>query len=444
MSAPDRTRVGAATSDVLAAGFSTEPYWTDGLPPFAPPRRNIGERADVAVVGGGYAGLSAALTLARSGKSVAVFEATRVGSGASSRSAGSLGHVPKAGLADLKARYGESVAHRVYVEARQAREYVETLVREHQIDCGLRTSGRFIAAHSERAFAKLRDSLPELQDTWGAVELVPREAQRAVIGSDAYFGGLRLATAATLQPALLHRGLARAAVSAGAHVLQETRVTDISHDTSGFTVVTTAGAIKASAVVIATNAETGRETPTLRRLRRRMAVIPAYVVVTEPIAPDRIRRILPSNGPVSDTCKIIHYMAPNENGQRLVMSARAGRSDGGLHEKARRVFGYFAARFPDLQGVRVTHCWTGRFALPSDWIPHVGIEDGLYYVLGCCGTGVPMSTYLGHKLALKILGQDAGSTVFDRPLPPMSAWKRSPALLPLAVRAYDLRDRLFR
>ncbi len=429
---------------MLASGFSTEPYWTDGLAPFEPPLREVSRKVDVAIVGAGYAGLSAALTLARAGREVVVFEATRVGDGASSRSAGSLGHVPKAGLADLKARYGESVAHRVYAEAREAREYVETLVREHQIECGLRTSGRFIAAHSPRAYARLEQSLPELRETWGAVELVPREKQRTVIGSDAFCGGLKLATAATLQPALLHRGLARAAVSAGARVLQETRVTDIAAETTGFTVATQTGTVHARDVVIATNAETGSETATLRRLRRRMAVIPAYVVVTEPIAADRMMRILPSQGPVSDTFKILHYMAPNEDQQRLVMSARAGRSDGGLREKARRVFGYFSERFPDLRGVRVTHCWTGRFALPSDLVPHIGIEDGLYYVLGCCGTGVPMSTYLGHKLALKILGQDGGSTVFDRPLPAMSAWQRSPALLPLAVRAYALRDRLFR
>lgn len=429
---------------MLAPDFSTEPYWTDGLEPFVPPPREAGRRVDVAIVGAGYAGLSAALTLARAGCDVAVFEATRIGAGASSRSAGSLGHVPKAGLADLTARYGETVAHRVYAEAREAREYVETLVREHQIECGLRTSGRFIAAHSPRAYAKLERSLPELRETWGAVELVPRDKQRAVIGSDAFFGGLKLATAATLQPALLHRGLARAAVSAGALVLQETRVTDIAPDAAGFTVTTEAGAVHADNVVIATNAETGKETATSRRLRRRMAVIPAYVVVTEPIPADRMMRILPSQGPVSDTFKILHYMAPNENQQRLVMSARAGRSDGGLKEKARRVFGYFSERFSDLRGVRVTHCWTGRFALPSDLIPHIGIEDGLYYVLGCCGTGVPMSTYLGHRLALKILGQDSRSTVFDRPLPAMSAWQRSPALLPLAVRAYALRDRLFR
>lgn len=429
---------------MLAPDFSTEPYWTDGLEPFVPPPREAGRRVDVAIVGAGYAGLSAALTLAGAGRDVVVFEATRIGAGASSRSAGSLGHIPKAGLADLKARYGETVAHRVYAEAREAREYVETLVREHQIECGLRTSGRFIAAHSPRAYAKLERSLPELRETWGAVELVPRDKQRAVIGSDAFFGGLKLATAATLQPALLHRGLARAAVSAGALVLQETRVTDIAPEAAGFRVTTEAGAVRADNVVIATNAETGKETATLRRLRRRMAVIPAYVVVTEPIPADRMMRILPSQGPVSDTFKILHYMAPNENQQRLVMSARAGRSDGGLREKARRVFGYFSERFSDLRGVRVTHCWTGRFALPSDLIPHIGIEDGLYYVLGCCGTGVPMSTYLGHRLALKILGRDRRSTVFDRPLPATSAWQRSPALLPLAVRAYALRDRLFR
>lgn len=429
--------------DVLAQDFSCEPYWTHGLPAFTA-GGTVASDLDVAVVGGGYAGLSAALSLARGGARVAVFEAGMIGEGASSRSAGSLSHVPKAGLADLQARYGAAVARRVYGEARQAREFVEDLIRTQQIACSLRRSSRFIAAHSPRAFAKQQKLLPGLREGWGEVALVARDQQRREIGSDAFFGGIRLATAATLQPALLQHGLARAAVQAGAGIRQRDAVTDIRRDGAGFAVTTQAGGCSARAVVIATNAETGRHIPAFRALRRRMAVMPAYALATEAIGEARVAKILPSLGPVSDTCKILHYMAPNEDRTRLIMSARAGQSDGGLHEKARRIFGFFAARFPELRGVRVTHCWSGRFALTGDWVPHIGVQDGLHYVLGCCGTGIPMATYLGHKVAQRILGAAGAETVFDRPLPGMPAWKRSALLLPLAVRGYALRDRLFR
>jgi len=428
--------------DVLAPDFSCEPYWTDGLAPFASSDPATRTPLDVAVIGAGYAGLSAALTLAGAGAAVAVFEARNIGDGASSRSAGSLGHVLKASLPDLRARYGDAVARRIYAEAILAREFVERLVRDHQIACGLRRSGRFIAAHSAHAFDRLQRLLPDLRDSWGDVELMPRARQRSEIGSDAFFGGIRLASVAALQPALLHRGLARAAQQAGAAVLQQAAVTDIRRRDAGFEVITQAGRFAARQVVIATNAETARYPAVFRALRRRMTVMPAYALATEPIAPDRLARILPSRAPVSDTCKILHYMAPNEDQTRLIMSARAGRSDGGLHAKARRIFAFFAERFADLRGIRVTHCWTGRFALTGDWVPHIGVQDGLHYVLGCCGTGIPMATYLGHRLARKLLGAEEAPTVFDRPLPAIPVWRASPLLLPLAVRAYALRDRL--
>ena len=428
----------------LSANFKTEPYWTEGLEAFVAPATSTDRFIDVAVIGGGFAGLSAALTLARHGCSVTVFEAAGIGDGAAARSAGSLGHVPKASLGDLTARYGHNAALAVYCEARQAREYVEALIRDCRIECGLRTSARFIAAHSPRAFARQRDNLESLRVAWGEVELVRREEQHREIGSDAFYGGIRQLNSATLQPALLQRGLARAAIGAGAALLQQARVLEVRREASGFEVVTGDGSHRAEHVIVATNADTGIGPARFRDLARRLIVVPAYALATEEVSVELMQRVLPIGGPVSDTYKIVHYIAPNEDKRRFIISGRAGRAEGSLAQKAQRVFGYFTDRFPDLARVKVSHCWSGRFAVTADWVPHMGMENGIHYVLGCCGTGIPMATYLGHRIAEKILSRGDQESAFERPLPPLSFHGARNLLLPLAVRAYSLRDRLFR
>lgn len=428
----------------LSSDFTTEPYWTDGLEPFRSPVGPSDRQTDVAVVGGGLTGLSCALTLARSGCGVTIFEAGAIGDGAVARSAGSLSHVPKASLADLTTAYGRDTALSVYREARIAREYVELLIRTHQIDCGLQTVNRFLAAHSETAFARQRGNLESLRESWGDVELVPREDQRRMIGSDAFFGGIKMANSATLQPARLQGGLAHAAVSAGAKLLLGTRVLDVRGVPGAFEIVTPDASYRARHVVLAMGAATGLGPSRFSALARRLIVVPAYCAATEEVSPELLNRVLPVRGPVSDTYKIVNYIAPSENGRRFILSGRAGRADGGLAAKAERMFGYFAARFPDLRHVKVTHCWTGRFAISADWIPHVGLEDGIHYALGCCGTGIPMATWLGHQIGLKILGHASSVSAFERPLPPIPFHAARTLMLPLAVRGYALRDRLLR
>lgn len=426
----------------LTDDFSTESYWTAGLDPLPPASTTLPDRpVDVAVIGGGYAGLSAAITLAAAGREVVVIEAERINSGAAARAAGSLSHVPKASLPGLAARYGRATADAVYAETRRAREYVEDLIRHHQIDCRLRSSDRFVAAHSAKAFAAKAAALDALREAWGEVDLVPREEQRRFIGSDAFHGGVRVAHSATLQPAMLQRGLARVAANMRARLAEETRVTAIEGEAGAFTVQTVRGPVKARDVVLAVNAQTGA-LARFAAIGRHLVTMPAYALATEPLTAENIARVLPINGPVSDTYKIINYIAPSEEGDRLIVSARAGRSDGSMRTKAERMFAYFAERFPDLGDVKVSHCWTGRFAVTSDWIPHAGTHEGVHYVAGCNGTGIPMATYLGHRTAERILGQ-GGATPFDRPPPAFPLRGLEQPFLPVAVRAYAAMDRLF-
>ncbi len=429
---------------MLSENFTTRPYWIDGLPDFPtsppPPDRSF----DVVVVGAGFAGLSAALTLARAGRSVVVLEAARIGDGAAARAAGSLSHVPKATLADLTAAYGADTAKAVYREAHAARAFVEGVIAEHGIACFLRTSPRFIAAHSPRAFARQAASIDVLRATWGDVTLVPREAQRRIIGSDAFHGGVRLPDSAILQPALFQRGLAAAAMAAGAAVLEDRRVTAIERQAGGYRVTTPKGEFTGRDVVLATNADTIAGPAITRPLGRRLISMPAFALATEEVAPEVMARVLPIGGPVSDTYKIINYIAPNEAGRRFIVSARAGRNEGDLRTKATRMFRYFTERFPDLAGIRVSHCWTGWMAMTGDWLPHLGSREGIHYVLGCNGTGIPMATYLGDRAARRILADGTPPSVFERPLPPLPMLGLGRHFYPLGVRYYALRDRLFR
>lgn len=423
----------------LHAAFATRPYWLDGLASFPTDFAGLPERSDVVVIGAGPGGLSAALTLAGAGASVCVIEAGKIGDGALARSAGSLSHVPRARFSDLVSRYGAETANGIFREARVAREFVEGLIARHALPCPLRRTARFIGAHSARALERQKQSLAALRQAWGDVQLLSREEQGRAIGSDAFFGGVLLPETLTLDPARLLFGLAGAATGAGARLIERTRATGISRNGAGFLVRTDGGYVRAAHVVLAAGAETGSVRPDLGR---RIVPMPAFGLVTEPLPSDKIAEVLPIGGPFNDTYNIIHYMAPTPDGRRLLMTGRAGHSDGTMNRKASLIFDYFARRFPALSGVRVTHGWTGRFSISGDWVPHAGISDGVHYLMGCCGTGIPMSTYLGHKAAQHILGSGT-PTAFSRPAPPLPPHLNS-TLLPFGVRLLGLRDRLFR
>jgi len=420
-------------------------YWTAGLAPIESDTATAGEAFDAVVVGAGYGGLGAALELARHGMKVLVVDARRIGDGASSRAAGSLANVPKARLHELARSYGSEKADSVYREAVLARALTERIIADHSIDCDLSRCTRVVAAHSEKSTQRLRSEFPAIKARIPEACLLSAEELRAFIGSDIYRGGMLVPDSATLNPAAYQFGLARAARVQGVCIVQNTRMVGLKCVADGVEVeLHPQGKVNAAHVVLATNAETAPDTPLSAQLSKSIAAVPAFCVVTEKLPPERIARVIKGAQIFGDTRKVLNYMALSPCGTRLVYSARAGFQEGSTADKAWRIKAAFERRFPATRGLALDFFWSGRFAITADLIPHTGNSDRVHWMIGCCGTGITMSTYLGYKIARRILGADDAETVFQLPLPPMPAWQRRPALLGAAIRLHRVYDRYWK
>lgn len=391
--------------------FKLAPYWWDETPCLETPNTAIPARVDVAVVGSGYTGLSAALTLARAGRSVLVLEAEALGGGGASRNQGQMGAVIKRSFSDLVESYGRDKAVAVYSEGQAAITFTQSLIEQEQIACHFVRSGRFVGAYRTADYEALARDLETLKREFGfEADMVPRAEQHREIGTDFYFGGQVRHRDATLDPARLHRGLLERAESAGVTVAAYAPATAIERDGRDFRLTTPRGRVTARNVVIATNGYTGAVTPDLRR---RVIPVGAYIIATEPLRPELIARIMPKARCVHDTRKLIYGTRLTPDRKRLLFGGRASLSETDPRVTAPRLYDRMVRVFPDLDGVGITHSWTGYVAFTFQNLPHIGIRDGLHYVLGCCGSGIALNTYLGHKAALRILGDKEAATAFD-------------------------------
>jgi glycine/D-amino acid oxidase-like deaminating enzyme len=427
-------------SEVLASEFKTTPYWWEAAPRERVDPVPVPSSTDVAIVGAGYTGLAAALMLARAGRSVAVIEAESAGFGASSRNAGFIGRTFKASFGALLEAEGANYAISVYRELQAAFDTVATLIEEEGIECGWRRCGRYVAALSERHYDSIARTLELKHKHLGdPFEMVPAAEQHREIGSDAYRGGAIIPDLGSLHPGLYHSGMLKLARAAGARIVTGTRVTAIRRETRGFGVATDRGNLFARHVLVATNGYTTKLTPWLNR---RVVPFRGYMIATEPLAPERLDRLLPRDRTIHDWNHNLNFMRRSPDGTRMLMGGLTGSAEGDLARMARRLHRHYRALFPELAAIRLTHCWSGYCAGTFDLWPHLGEHEGVHYALGYCYAGVPMGTYLGRKAALRIMGQHDAETIFaDRPFPTMPLYRGGGWFMPLVMKWYDWQDR---
>lgn len=422
-------------------------YWLETVrEPARGIRDPLPDSADVAVIGAGFCGLSAARVLAKRGLRVAVLEAETLGWGASCRNGGMVLTGMKLPVPTLIARYGRELVQQMYAASLESIDLVEQIVREENIDCAFSRRGHLEVACKPSHFAAYAEAAERVRREFGhELRVVPRNDLRQEIGSNIYFGGLVDETSAGVNPAQYVTGLAKAAQRAGACLYDYARVTDVTAEVSNgnrrFRVSTSRGSLAAGEVLLASGAYTTSATPALRR---KIIPIGSYIIATEVLPADLARALSPRDRMIYDSKHFLYYyrLTPDN---RMLFGGRAAffpESESTVRESAELLRQGMIRVFPQLRDTKVEFVWGGTLDFTFDVMPHAGRLDGMHYALGFAGHGVAAATWMGAKLAEVICG-DADDNPFAKisfPAAPMGLRSGNTWALPLAGAYYRVLD----
>lgn len=419
-----------------------EPYWLATAPRFASGAAGpVAGKVDVAIVGGGFTGLSAALALAKAGASVAVLEAGRVVGEASGRNGGHCNNGLAHDLGGLAASLGIERASALYRAFDSAVDTVEALVAGEAIDCDFIRTGKIKLAAKPEHFAKLEKSAELLQRTVEPDLIVVRpEETRREIGSDGLHGGLVFPRSAHMHMGRFGVGLAEAAARRGAAIYENAAV-KVLHRRNGSAhrVVTTRGEIEAAQVLLATGAS--RQGP-FAWLRRRIVPVGSFIIATEPLSAELAASIMPTRRTATTTKNIGNYFRLTPD-NRLIFGGRARFALSSPKSDARSgaiLQARMLELFPQLAGARIEYCWGGLVDMTSDRLPRAGERDGVFYALGYSGHGTQMSVHMGQVMARVMAGDAAANPLAGLDWPAVPGHFGPPWFLPFVGMYYRYQD----
>lgn len=370
---------------------------------------------DLAIVGGGFSGLSTALHATGKGLSVAVLEAEVIAWGATGRNAGFV--VPNFAKMDpvnILAHLGPERGERLIDFAAGSADLIFGLIRRHGIDCDAVQSGWIQPAHSPAAFEKVKSRAGQWAQRGRPAVTLDRQEVEALTGAKGYVGGWMDRSGGVLNPVEYARGLADAAEKAGARIFEHSRVTSVDRTADGWTLATPSGSVRAGKVLIATNAYGGSLNPLLQRTYFPLKV---FQIATAPLPREIRTRLLPGGQGVGDTRRnLFTFRFDAEN--RLI--------SGGMHilgagadTRVPQAIWRRLGRHLDLPELPpLAHSWSGMAAVEPDFLPHL-LDLGLGLIAGraCNGRGIAMTTAMGKVLADWASGTDARDLALPFALP---------------------------
>lgn len=411
---------------------------TASAPPVETPPLAGDHTADVAVIGAGGTGLSAAIALAEGGASVVVLDAEAPGFGGSGRNGGQVIPGLKYDPDELDRMFGEETTAFVGGAADATFALIERL----GIACAARQGGWIQGSVKRDHLPALERRMAQWRKRGAPVEMLDAAAMSRLTGAAGYVGGWLDNRAGVLHPLDYATGLARAAIGLGVRVHGKSRATRLTRDGGRWSVETASGArVSAGQVVIGTNGYTDRLWPRLKA-----TVVPAssFQVATAPI-PEALRAGLISEGmAVSDTRRIANYLRLGPGG-RMMIGGRGNFTDAPADRDYRRIEAALRAFFPQLAEVPVEFRWTGRIAMTEDHLPHLHTPaPGVTVALGYNGRGVALSTALGAAIGAHLLDPAKPLPLKASRIKALPVHDLHPVYATMVIWYYRLRDALER
>lgn len=404
------------------------------------------KRVDVAVIGAGFTGLSAARTLAKRGAQVAVLESESIGWGASSRNGGMVLTGMKLGVNQLISKYGRELTRRMYAASLETIDCVEKIIREEAIGCDFSRCGHLEVACKRRHFDDYARQAEVIAREFNhKLKVVQKNELGAEIGSNIYYGGMVDEVSAGVNPARYVAGLGCAAVRAGAKIFQRTRVETIERESQqgegGWNITTSRGTLWARDVFIATSGYTGKATPALQK---KIIPIGSFIIATQPLAEALAQELSPRNRMIYDSKNYLYYSRLTPD-RRMLFGGRAAffpENDQTIRRSAEILRSGMIDVYPQLRDAKIDYVWGGTLDFAFDIMPHAGHLDGMYYALGYAGHGVAMATYQGQKMAELIAGDKPDNPFIGIPFPgaPLGMYNGRPWFLPFAGMWYKFLD----